>query len=130
MHVNERVTIIMTKIHQEAILLAEEFQATKRKHVYVTPLMFANMFKVFKKLLERKIKAIEMEMSKYQQGITKLEEAKVMIDDMQIQLERLKPVLEQKKKQVDATMKRLEKESKMVEANRRQRGLLGQAAKR
>jgi hypothetical protein len=46
--------------------------------------MFANMFKVFKNLLDRKIKAIEVEMSKYQQGITKLEEAKVMIDDMQI----------------------------------------------
>ena len=108
----------MTKIHQEAILLAAEFQASKRKNVYITPLMFANMFKVFKNLLDRKIKAIEVEMRKYQQGITKLEEAKVMIDDMQIQLERLKPVLEQKKKQVDATMKRLEKESKMVEAKR------------
>jgi len=59
MHVNERVSVIMTKIHQEAILLAEEFQAKKRKHVYVTPLMFANMFKIFKNLLERKIKAME-----------------------------------------------------------------------
>lgn len=84
MHVNDRVSTIMTKIHQQAILLAEEFQATKRKHVYITPLMFANMFKIFKKLLDRKNKAIEVEMSKYQQGITKLEEAKVMIDDMQI----------------------------------------------
>lgn len=46
--------------------------------------MFANMFKIFKKLLERKNKAIAVEVSKYQQGITKLEEAKVMIDEMQI----------------------------------------------
>lgn len=108
----------MTRIHQQAIELADKFATAKKKHVYITPLMFAGMFRIFQKLLERKNKAIEVERSRYGQGILKLEEAKVMIDEKQSELERLKPVLEMKKKQVDATMKRLDKESKNVEQNR------------
>lgn len=65
MSVNERVSAIMTMIHQKQIELASEFQSVKRKHVYVTPLMFAGMFKILQKLLDRKNKAIEEERGKY-----------------------------------------------------------------
>ena len=84
--------------------------------MYITPVLFTNMFGLFERILTRKNREIESERSKYEQGVFKLEEAKVMIDYMQDQLENLRPILEEKTKQVEKTMKRLEKESKEVQS--------------
>jgi hypothetical protein len=56
----------MTKIHQSTIELADEYAVQKKKHVYITPLMFASMFNLFSGLLDRKNKSIEVERNKYQ----------------------------------------------------------------
>jgi hypothetical protein len=116
MPVRDRVSNVVTQIHQSAMNLAHRYEQEKRRHVYVTPVLFTGMFALFERLLTRKNRELESERSKYEQGVKKLEEAKVMIDYMQEQLENLKPILEEKSKQVEKTMKRLEKESKEVQS--------------
>lgn len=94
--------------------LSEQYLAETGKHVYVTPVMFMGVFKLFERLLSRKNEEIERERSKFEQGVRKLDEAKVMIENMEEYLTNLQPVLAAKTKQVEATVKKLEKESKEV----------------
>ena len=91
------------------------FKETKRQ-VYVTPVMFMNVFEIFEKLLSRKNEEIERERSKYEQGVRKLNEAKIMIEEMEEYLTDLQPTLVAKTKQVEASVKKIEKESKEVMA--------------
>lgn len=82
MPMRDRVSNVFTHIHQSAMDLAHQYEVEKKRHVYVTPVLFTNMFKLFAGLLSRKNLEIESERSKYEQGVKKLEEAKVMIDFM------------------------------------------------
>jgi hypothetical protein len=65
----ERVANVFTKIHQQTIELSNEYAAKRKKNVYITPVLFTSMFKLFAKLLERKNHEIETERSKYEQGV-------------------------------------------------------------
>jgi uncharacterized radical SAM superfamily Fe-S cluster-containing enzyme len=53
--------------------LAETYALETKRQVYVTPVMFMNVFDLFKELLSRKNEEIERERSKYEQGVRKLE---------------------------------------------------------
>ena len=80
------------------IRLAEQYDAERRKVVYITPTAFTQLFALFQEFLTRKNEVVELERSKYEQGVKKLEEAGVLIVEMNYTLEKLEPMLVQKRK--------------------------------
>ena len=116
MSIRERVSQVFTEIHRSAMELAETYLLETKKQVYITPVMFMSVFRIFESLLSRKNEEIERERSKYEQGVRKLAEAKTMIETMEETLTKLQPELVAKTKQVDGTAKRLVEESKDVQA--------------
>ena len=63
--------------------LVETYALETKRQVYVTPVMFMNVFELFGQVLARKNEEIERERSKYEQGVRKLEQAKIMIENME-----------------------------------------------
>ena len=98
MTMRERICQIFTRMHQSMIRLAEQYDAERRKVVYITPTAFTQLFALFQEFLTRKNEVVELERSKYEQGVKKLEEAGVLIVEMNYTLEKLEPMLVQKRK--------------------------------
>lgn len=73
------------------IRLADQYDAERKRVVYITPTLFTQIFPLFEALLARKNETIELERSKYEQGVKKLDEAKVLITEMNATLEELEP---------------------------------------
>ena len=93
MSMRDRLCQIFTEVHQSMIKLADQYDAERKKVVYITPTLFTQLFPLFGTLLARKNESIELERSKYEQGVNKLDEAKVMIAEMNATLDVLEPQL-------------------------------------
>ena len=114
MTVRERVSQVFTQVHQSSMELADIYFRETKRQVYVTPVMFMDVFDLFGTLLTRKNEENEKERTKYDLGVRKLDEAKVMIIKMEAELTKLQPELVEKTKEVEKTQRKLEKESKEV----------------
>jgi hypothetical protein len=93
MSMRDKICQIFTDMHQSMTRLAEQYEAERKRVVYITPTLFTQLFPLFEKVLARKNETIELERSKYEQGVKKLDEAKVMIVEMDAALMTLEPQL-------------------------------------
>lgn len=89
----ERISEILTQIHQSAMELCDSYMAETKRQVYVTPVMFMDVIQSFGSLLDRKNDENETERNKYELGVQKLVEAEEMVKEMEAYLKDLQPEL-------------------------------------
>lgn len=59
MPIRDRLSHVMTRIYEQTMEMTHNYVRKTRQQVYITPVMFMSVFKIFQNLLSRKNEEID-----------------------------------------------------------------------
>eukprot|EP00924_Labyrinthula_sp_SR-Ha-C_P001265 maker-scaffold_7-snap-gene-19.73-mRNA-1 protein AED:0.01 eAED:0.01 QI:0/0/0/1/1/1/2/0/4142 len=97
---SDNVVELFKVFHQSVAKASVDYMNNLRRYNYVTPTSFLELLNIFKSLMNKKKKEIDLSVSRLQVGLDKLQSTSKMVASLQIDLTEMQPQLEKTQKEV------------------------------